>query len=199
MIIPEGVDSRLGELLAEHAKHGLVPCKCLLDSLLYAADFSAFHSELGLSDQSILIVGGRTFKENDILGGKCVLFEDRSRFTSYNSVHNKDTVSALEDRHIATADTIFIHADYIAETIDLPPLLQRINQVIRQETKLIIVVRHCFDASAGIRHGPDGSQLDWHRYRTWFDSVRSHMHMGFVTHEFENTSFIDLGYTYPFT
>ena len=81
---------------------------------------------------------------------------------------------------------------------DVSPLLQQINRVVSQETKLILVLRRCITASAGIRSGTDGALLDWQRYNVWFDRIRSHMHTGFVTHEFETTSFLDLSYSYPY-
>ena len=198
MIVPAGVDNRLAELLTEHVKHGLLPCKCLLDSLQYIADFDAFYSKLELRNPSALIVGGRTFGESGIIGSNCVLFEDRWRFTAYNSVHNANTVATLEEHHVTSADIIFIHGDYMAEARDVSPLLQQINRVVSQETKLILVLRRCITASAGIRSGTDGALLDWQRYSVWFDRIRSHMHTGFITHEFETTSFLDLSYSYPY-
>ena len=68
--------------------------------------------------------------------------------------------------------------------------------VVSQETKLILVLRAA-SRTAGIHpelteHCLTGSGI------TWFDRIRSHMHTGFVTHEFETTSFLDLSYSYPY-
>ena len=197
MIVPAGVDNRLAELLTEHVKHGLLPCKCLLDSLQYIADFDAFYSKLELRNPSALIVGGRTFGERGIIGSNCVLFEDRWRFTAYNSVHNANTVATLESitSHQQTLSS-FMVTIWRRRVTSL--FLQQINRVVSQETKLILVLRRCITASAGIRSGTDGALLDWQRYNVWFDRIRSHMHTGFVTHEFETTSFLDLSYSYPY-
>ena len=195
MKVPCGYPKTLEKIIDRHVNINLIPDIYVLSYQNICLEMTGFLMSNSKHNDKILEIGGRSSPLS--LNEKITLtsIETRKRYK-----HNTSPGSAVDDleEKIKLHDVVIIHADYIAECGYKNSIIKNINKLISNNQKFFLVKYNWHnDTEKTIEIIEDGFFLNWGEYKKWFDINRSHMHLGFESHKFDNFTIYDFSYFYP--